>query len=189
MTQEPDPSSQDPSLPFDVHLSFSGVKWPGTEDQIKDQTTKVAGITLAHIVPLVLGSAAPSDVSLELSFLFTDDSHIQDLNRNFRGKDSPTNVLSFPDTAISLGNLEDARRFGDPLLVGDVALALQTITREADEQKKSFSHHLTHLIVHGILHLAGYDHLDDEEAEEMESLEIEILAKMSIDNPYKTDDS
>ena len=106
-----------------------------------------------------------------LSILLTNDKNIQQLNKDFRHKDKPTNVLSFP-----------ADNEGD--YMGDIAVAFETIKREAIEQDKSFNHHFIHMLIHGILHLDGYDHETDEEAEEMEALEIKILADMGIKNPY-----
>ena len=106
----------------------------------------------------------------ELSIAFVDDARIQELNKQFRDKDKPTNVLSFPMEGIMLG---------------DIVLARETIEREAKTQGKMFEHHLTHLIIHGFLHLLGYDHMDDESAVEMEAIEIEALAQLGIDNPYE----
>ena len=109
----------------------------------------------------------------ELSVVFTDDEHIQALNFDYRNKDKPTNVLSFPQ---------------DGLLLGDIVLALETITREAAEKSISFEHHVTHLIIHGFLHLQGYDHQTETDAAEMEALEIAALAALNIDNPYEIRD-
>jgi len=106
----------------------------------------------------------------ELSIAFVDDERIQSLNRSFRQKDKPTNVLSFPM---------------DGAMLGDIVLAHQTIAQEAQHQGKTFEHHLTHLIIHGFLHLCGYDHMDDDSAVEMEALEIAALAQLGIDNPYE----
>lgn len=106
----------------------------------------------------------------EFSILLTNDAHIQELNRDFRNKDKPTNVLSFPD--------------GEDDYLGDIAISLQTIAKESREQDKDFYHHFIHMVVHGLLHLKGHDHEDDTEAEEMESLEIKILADIDIKNPY-----
>ncbi|MEE9315368.1 MAG: rRNA maturation RNase YbeY [Rhizobiaceae bacterium] len=111
----------------------------------------------------------------EVSLLFTDDAQMQSLNKDWREQDKPTNVLSF---AANEGDGPDT-----PLL-GDIILAFETVKREADEQRKPFEHHLTHLIIHGFLHLLGYDHIDDDEAEQMELLETKLLAGLEISDPY-----
>lgn len=113
----------------------------------------------------------------ELSLVFTDDAAIKELNNDWRDKDKPTNVLSFPAFPIEPGQTPG------PML-GDIVIARETVVREADEEEKSFEHHLTHLIVHGFLHLLGYDHETNDEAEEMEQLERKILARLAIPDPY-----
>ena len=116
----------------------------------------------------------------ELAIMLTDDVGIQTLNRNWRGIDKPTNVLSFPALQPS-----GPRKAGDaPRMLGDIAIAYETTRREADEEQKPFGHHLSHLAVHGFLHLIGHDHEQDHEAEAMESLEREILSQLGIPNPY-----
>lgn len=114
----------------------------------------------------------------ELSVLLTDDAHIQVLNRDWRGKDKPTNVLSFP------GDDAEDLPAGAPVLLGDIALAFETTTLEAEAQEKSLAHHFSHLMVHGMLHLLGFDHETQAEADEMEPLEIEILEALGIASPY-----
>lgn len=111
----------------------------------------------------------------ELSILLTNDEEQQALNKAWRGKDSSTNVLSFPQIEP-----------GDPVvgLLGDITMARETLIREAEEQGVSFEDHFTHLVVHGFLHILGYDHLDDDEAAAMEGLETSILATLGIDDPY-----
>ena len=113
----------------------------------------------------------------EVSLLFCDDAAIRELNRQFRGQDKPTNVLSFPGP--------------DPLetsaFLGDIAVAFDTVAREALEQGKSLEQHCRHMIVHGFLHLLGYDHEDDEEAEAMEAMEIRILQRLGVEDPYRED--
>lgn len=114
-----------------------------------------------------------------LSLVLTNDAHIRELNCNFRGKDKATNVLSFP-----LDDAADAEAQGRPEQLGDVILALETIRDESALQNKSLENHSAHLIVHGILHIFGYDHGAPAEAEAMEALEREILVQLGIPDPY-----
>ena len=116
----------------------------------------------------------------ELAVMLTDDDGIRTLNRNWRGIDKPTNVLSFPALQPT-----GPRGPGDaPRMLGDIAIAYETTRREAEEERKPFDHHLSHLAVHGFLHLVGYDHEKDQEAETMEELEREILSQLGIPDPY-----
>ncbi len=108
--------------------------------------------------------------------LLADDDSVQALNRDFRQKDYPTNVLSFP-SVISPGANPEGQ-------IGDIALAFGVCQREAAEQGKPLAHHLQHLVAHGVLHLLGYDHQDDGDAEAMEAFEREILAGLDIPDPY-----
>ncbi|MBN9074465.1 MAG: rRNA maturation RNase YbeY [Rhizobiales bacterium] len=114
----------------------------------------------------------------ELSLVFTDDAHIQALNAEWRGKDKPTNVLSFPAFSAAAGMT------GLPPMLGDIVLASETVTREAGLEGKPLDHHLSHLIAHGLLHLLGQDHETEAEAEAMEALERRILARLAIPDPY-----
>lgn len=123
--------------------------------------------------------------NVEVSILLTNDEEIKDLNRQYRGKDKPTNVLSFPQE-VDLSSMCDLEAC---VLLGDIVLSIETIQLEAVQQQKSMHHHLAHLIVHGTLHLLGYDHETDMEAEEMEALEIDILRQHCITNPYESDTS
>ncbi|MDR1334637.1 MAG: rRNA maturation RNase YbeY [Holosporaceae bacterium] len=115
------------------------------------------------------------DDDKEICFLFTSDDEIRVLNRTYRAVDKPTNVLSFP---VSSEGVEDG-------VLGSIVLAFETIQREAVGQGKPLVDHLRHLIVHGMLHLIGYDHLDDAEADQMEALEVKILQKFGVKNPYE----
>ncbi|MEP0944817.1 MAG: rRNA maturation RNase YbeY [Rhizobiaceae bacterium] len=117
------------------------------------------------------------DPECEVSLLFTDDEQVHQLNKQYRQQDKPTNVLSFA-----------AQESGGPVttILGDIVLARQTIEREAREQDKSNHDHLAHLVIHGFLHLLGYDHETEDEAVVMESLESQILAKLGIADPYAT---
>lgn len=133
-----------------------------------------------------------ADVPYELSILACDDARISVLNAEFRGKPTPTNVLSWPSFDLSTGkagekpNLPPLPSHGDPFVnIGDIAIAYQTCLKEADQAGIETLHHITHLLIHGILHLLGYDHETDSDAEMMETLEIDLLNSMGIGNPYK----
>jgi probable rRNA maturation factor len=137
-----------------------------------------------RVVPNLRGLARTAvlavlpDDDVAIGLLFTSDARIAEINGQWRGKASPTNVLSFPVSAVIPVPEGELR----PL--GDIALAYGVISREALEQKKPFAHHVTHLIVHGVLHLLGYDHENDDEAGAMEAREIMILAELGMENPY-----
>ncbi len=149
--------------------------WPVPPDW--EDLAERAASTLAQVTPEL---AHPR---LSASILFADDAEVHALNREWRGKDKPTNVLSFP--MLEREDLLALPAEGPPELLGDLALALETCTREAAEKGISLEHHTAHLIVHGLLHLAGYDHeTSPEDARAMESLEIKALALMGIADPY-----
>jgi len=124
---------------------------------------------------VLAAASAASARDGELAILLTDDKAIRALNRHWRRNDKATNVLSFP-----------AKKHGPdrPHHLGDIVIAYQTSAREAQAERKPFKHHLAHLAVHGFLHLVGYDHEADEEAEAMEGLEIAVLARIRVPNPY-----
>jgi len=121
---------------------------------------------------------APAAVVVDVTL--ADDAEQRALNRTWRGIDAPTNVLAFP-VADPAAPLPD----GAPLLLGDVVLAFETVRREATEQNKPFADHLRHLVVHGVLHLLGYDHIEPAAAAGMEQREIAILAELGVPNPYR----
>lgn len=134
--------------------------------------------TLARkAVAAALAEAGIATGASELSIVFTDDAHIRTLNAGWRGKDKPTNVLSFPAFPTKPGGPL-------PPMLGDIVLAAETVARESDLEEKPFDHHLMHLMVHGTLHLLGYDHEVEADAELMESLERRALATLAIPDPY-----
>ncbi len=158
---------------MELDIAIDG--WPDGTDW--DRLAEQAHAATVQVEP------ALSNPRLTASLLFTSDEEIHVLNREWRGKDKPTNVLSFPmlerDDLLALGP------DGPPEMLGDLALAYGTCAREADEKRVSLQDHAAHLIVHGLLHLAGHDHVDsDEQAEAMEALEIAALAKLDIADPY-----
>jgi probable rRNA maturation factor len=126
----------------------------------------------------VLAAAeAVSTPPTELAIVLSDDSAVQALNRDWRGKNAPTNVLSFP--AAAPGKARAASPY-----IGDIVIAYRTVAREAVAEGKPFNHHLAHLTVHGFLHLLGYDHENDRDAKKMELLERKILKRLAIPDPY-----
>ena len=153
------------------------------DERWEDAIAKIDALT-EETVSLALEEAGLSqrfkNVPVEVSIVFANDAVVQDLNKRYRGQDKPTNVLSF-------SQLEGPQTLhASPLAtLGDIALAYETIMREAAEQKKSIEDHTRHLLVHGALHLLGFDHENDNEAEEMEALEAQILSHFGIKNPYE----
>ncbi len=132
-------------------------------------------------------SLAQLKTATEISILLTNDTQIQELNKNYRQKNKPTNVLSFPlldGKKIKNGNFNKLDLSADYLALGDIVISYQTVLKESEEQNKTFENHLTHLIIHSLLHLIGFDHEQERMAKIMEDLEVEILQKMGIKNPY-----
>jgi len=126
---------------------------------------------------IAAAASAVATPNSELAIVLTDDSAIRMLNRDWRGQDKPTNVLSFPANAASAAP-RAARH------LGDIVIAYQTVSREAEAEGRPFGHHLAHLAVHGFLHLLGYDHETDRDARTMERLETRILARLKVPDPY-----
>ena len=131
------------------------------------------------------GELASNQVAVEISVKLSDDAELRALNGTYRGKDTPTNVLSFPMVQRDLLETLDIGDDGEVLL-GDIVLARETCAREAHEKNVAFTDHATHLIVHGTLHLLGYDHMVEHEAEAMEAIEVRALAVLGIADPYAT---
>jgi len=153
---------------FVLDLTLEAGDWPAEKDLLRLAETAICA-TLSK------GKLQVVD-SCELSLLFTDDASIRKLNGEWRDKDKPTNVLSFPGS-------DPTDDIYGPLL-GDIVFGFETITAEARDMGVDFSDHLSHLTVHGLLHLFDYDHQESDEAELMEGLEKTILASLGIDDPY-----
>ncbi|WP_413154287.1 rRNA maturation RNase YbeY [Bartonella sp. cb54] len=153
-------------ITIDITIENSG--W--NDKQMLYNITEKALKTTMHHVSL-------ENVVSEVSLLFTDDKHMAQINAQWRNKNKPTNVLSFPAFPLKVGQ-------PPRLMLGDIVIARETVALEAKKEGKSFEDHLTHMIVHGVLHLLGYNHEIDDEAQQMEKLEREILQKLSIKDPY-----
>ncbi len=163
--------------------THAATPWPDPIDW-EERAGEAVAAALALTPYASLADAAPL---VEVAVRLTDDAEVHTLNRDFRGKDKPTNVLSFPqvqhDLLEGLANSDDGE-----ILLGDIVLARETCMREAEEKGISIVDHATHLIVHGALHLVGYDHMDDSAAAAMEALEVKALASLGIANPYADQD-
>ncbi|MBZ0161735.1 MAG: rRNA maturation RNase YbeY [Notoacmeibacter sp.] len=152
-----------------IDLAVEAGAW-GEEESLRELAAVAVEAALREL-------GAQSRADTELSIVFSDDKHVRALNAEWRGKDAATNVLSFPAFEMAPG-------YPVPPLLGDIVIAFETVRREAALESKPFEHHLTHLIVHGFLHLLGYDHETDDDAEVMEGLERRILTALGIPDPY-----
>lgn len=156
------PGASCPASP-EIEIIVEETAWNTVAPDLIKQVERTARLTFER--------AAAAESASEIAILLSDDAHLRRLNREHRGKDKPTNVLSFPAPPKSAH-------------LGDIAIAHGTARREANAAGKPLLHHLLHLTVHGVLHLLGYDHEEPAEAERMESLEADILADLKIPNPY-----
>ena len=163
---------------LDIQISVEDGGWPD-EETLFALSEKVLGAAAGFLSTEEKQPFPPMPV--EVSLVFTDDESIRQINAEWRQKDKPTNVLSFPAYPIEPGDKPG------PML-GDIVIARETVAREAVDLDKSFDDHLTHLMVHGFLHLFGYDHIEKDEAEEMEGLETRILAALGLSDPYAGQD-
>jgi probable rRNA maturation factor len=163
--QDPQEEPEQPDSIFDIVVSISSPAW---EAVLPDAERLCVESALA-----VLGAATKPT---ELSIVLSSDADVRILNRDYRGKDTATNVLSFPSgLSADLSGTD---------MLGDVILAFETVSMEATRDGKSLEAHLRHLVVHGVLHLLGYDHETEDEATEMERREVEILGGFGISDPY-----
>jgi probable rRNA maturation factor len=147
----------------------------GTDWEKVSQDAVKAAFAVADFAP---------DATISISINLSDNDEVQALNAQWRGKDKPTNVLSFPMLEAEELNALIPTRAGEEVLLGDLILARTVCFKEAQEKQIPMPQHVTHLIIHGTLHLLGYDHIDDYQAEHMEALEVKALASLGLDNPY-----
>lgn len=157
-------------VPVGIDLLVEAGGWPD-EDRLTALAEAAVAVVLAEV-----GAVSPGRPS-ELSLVFTDDAHVRALNAAWRGKDGPTNVLSFPAFPVKPGAAL-------PPMLGDIVLAFETVDAEARAEGKKVEDHIVHLVVHGLLHCLGHDHETDEDAEAMEAVERRALARLAIADPY-----
>jgi len=167
--------------PLDIDVSFVSGPWLESMPDVEGRCQRAAAMAFELAGPKGLGAA-------EVSIVLSDDGQVRQLNRDYRGKDKSTNVLSF--SSVDWADLQAPQSvdFG-PVLLGDVIIAHGVAVTEAKSEAKSLSDHVDHLVVHGMLHLFGHDHEEDEEAERMEGLERIILGHLGIRDPYAEQES
>lgn len=164
-----------------VALSREG-PWPDADwDALADRAARAAIVLTPH------GELLTTPALVELSVRLAPDEEVRDLNRRYRGQDKPTNVLSFPMVQPDLIDAVSGGSDDGELLLGDVVLAHGVCEREAAERGIALADHAAHLLVHGVLHLLGYDHADDAEAEGMERIERDALSSLGLHDPYPLD--
>lgn len=163
---------------LDIQIAVEADGWPD-ETALEALASRVLGTAETHLAASE-GQPFPKQPT-EVSLVFADDEMIREINAEWRDKDKPTNVLSFPAFPVTPGKMPG------PML-GDIIIARETVEREAVDLEKTFEDHLTHLMVHGFLHLLGYDHIEVTDAEKMEALETRILAKLGLSDPYAGQD-
>jgi probable rRNA maturation factor len=164
----------------DIDIQIMDEKWRKNFANIDVLIKQAIKATLNHF-PL------PFDAPIDISVQCENDDHIKALNKGYRDKDKATNVLSFPglDWETPATALKTPLFEGQEALLGDIVLSIETLISEAETQQKQLDHHLTHLIIHSVLHLLGFNHLEDDEAETMEQIEIDIMVNLGFSNPYQ----
>ncbi len=163
---------------LDIQISVEDEAWPADE-KLQALAEQVFSAAAAYL-QTAEGQPFPQQ-PIDLSIVFKNHDSIREINAEWRGKDMPTNVLSFPAFPVQPGGMPG------PML-GDIVVARETVEREAAVLEKDVEVHLTHLLVHGFLHLFGYDHIKTDEAERMEALETRILATLGLSDPYAGQD-
>ena len=165
---------------IDVELDI-GVQWGSSGFGQSEVEMAVDAAVRFAAIPELADPVVPVSVSVKLS----DNAEVHALNREWRDKDKPTNVLSFPMLDDNELDALIAGTYDSPeIMLGDIILAYETCAAEAGEKDIPVAHHATHLVIHGMLHLLGHDHIEDDEAESMEALEVKALASMGLHNPY-----
>lgn len=182
-------SEEPPSTKVQVTVLLHDPAWRPQLDRVEDIAYRAARAALSHwprrdagkvsVLPLGIEPASEACGLTELTVVLADNELVQGLNRDYRNRDETTNVLSFGGLEAATGDRPEA-----PHLLGDVVLARETVVREAGEHGKSVSDHVTHLVVHGVLHLLGYDHETPKQAVAMEDMERAILATLGVRDPY-----
>lgn len=166
---------------FDVFIDIEDHSWTAAIPDIVAVAQKVKETVLQEVTESIDYLDVAKDFTVNLCL--SDDTNVHQLNLEFRGFDKPTNVLSFAN--IDSEDFDNMLEFEDIIEMGDIIIAFETMKKEAVEQEVSFKDHFCHLWAHGLLHILGYDHIEEDERLEMEQIEISVLNKLGIKNPYQ----
>ena len=166
-----------------LNLIFDDKRWQQILPEIEDMAQNVKNAVFSYIGANEKSIINELNKHTFINVCLADDTSVQNLNRNFRGLDKPTNVLSFAN--LDFDNFIKESAYYDEIELGNIILAYETMSAEAKMQEITLAAHFCHLLTHGILHLCGYDHIKPEDAQIMEKAEIEILANLNIANPYE----
>lgn len=165
-----------------VNTDIADERWQTHIDHVSEVIEKVKNATFSYIAEHEKLAILKVKKPLVISLCLSDDNMVHELNRDFRGMDKPTNVLTFAN--MDSEGFEDQNDCFDEIDLGSIILAYETMVREAEIEKISLEAHFCHLLTHGFLHIIGYDHIKEDDAEKMEGLEAAILHTMNIANPY-----
>ena len=168
---------------FELNIDVEEKGWIKALPSLQELSEQIVDNVLSYVKEHEDIDFLQMDKPICINLALSNDKNIHHLNAEFRHMDKPTNVLSFAN--IDDESFDEEIKIAPQIELGDIMIALETMQREAKEKQISLHDHYCHLFIHGLLHLLGFDHIEDDEAEYMESFEIAILAQMNIDNPYK----
>ena len=168
-----------------LNLDIEDNRWSAAVAQIENVAEKVKTAVFEYVAEHTESEVLHSNLPIIVNVCLSNDEQVHALNKEFRGMDKPTNVLSFAN--VDFEGFADELNLYKEIELGDIIIAFETMQKEADIEGISLHNHFCHLLAHGLLHLLGFDHQTEEEAEYMEGFEIEILQSMGIANPYKED--
>ncbi len=168
-----------------LNLDVEDDRWSSAVAQIATISEDVKNAVFEYVAEHTESEVLHAGLPIIVNVCLSNDEHVHSLNKEFRGMDKPTNVLSFAN--LDFEGFATEQNLYNEIELGDIIIAFETMQKEADLEGISLHHHYCHLLAHGLLHLLGFDHQTEEDAEYMEGFEVDILQSLGIDNPYKED--